>query len=101
MAEGGQGGAQGSALNEALKKGGLTYKDVEHVYMGYPQHVPALVNGSVDFSVTAEPSATQALQTRQRSSSFTISGSIRTSRRRFCFLAATSSRSGAMSRSAS
>jgi NitT/TauT family transport system substrate-binding protein len=63
VAEGGQGGAQGSSLNEALKKGGLTYKDVEHVYMGYPQHVLALVNGSVDFSVTAEPSATQALQT--------------------------------------
>lgn len=63
VAEGGQGGAQGSTLNEALKKGGLTHKDVEHVYMGYPQHVPALVNGSVDISVTAEPSATQALET--------------------------------------
>src|SRR5581483_1772485 len=62
VAEAGQGGSPGSTLNEALKLGGLTYKDVEHVYMGYPQHVPALANGAVDASITTEPSTTQAVE---------------------------------------
>src|SRR5712692_9938631 len=34
-------------LNEALKKGGLKYSDVEVVYMGFPQHVLALQNGEI------------------------------------------------------
>jgi NitT/TauT family transport system substrate-binding protein len=62
VAEAGEGGSPGSLLNEGLKKGGLTYKDVEHVYMGYPQHVLALANGAIDASVTTEPSATQAIE---------------------------------------
>jgi NitT/TauT family transport system substrate-binding protein len=49
-------------LNEALKKGGLKYSDVEVVYMGFPQHVLALQNGAVEASVTTEPSATRAVQ---------------------------------------
>ena len=61
IAEAGEGGSPGSTLNEALKKGGLAYNDVNHVYMGYPQHVPALANGAVDASITTEPSATQAI----------------------------------------
>jgi NitT/TauT family transport system substrate-binding protein len=62
VAEAGEGGSPGSTLNEALKLGGLTYKDVQHVYMGYPQHVPALANGAVDASITTEPSTTQAVE---------------------------------------
>ncbi len=62
-AEGGEGGSQSVALNEALKRGGLAYRDVEHVYMGYPQHIAAFVNGAIDFSITVEPSATQAIAT--------------------------------------
>jgi NitT/TauT family transport system substrate-binding protein len=62
VAESSKGGSPGSKLNEAMKKGGLAYKDAEHVYMGYPQHVLALANGSVDASVTTEPSATQAIE---------------------------------------
>jgi NitT/TauT family transport system substrate-binding protein len=63
VAEAGEGGSQGSTLNEALKQAGLTYKDVEHVYMPYPQHVAALANGAIAASVTTEPSVTQAVQT--------------------------------------
>jgi NitT/TauT family transport system substrate-binding protein len=63
VAEGGEGGSQSSQLNEALRQAGLAYKDVQHVYMPYPQHVGALVNAAVDASVTAEPSATQAIAT--------------------------------------
>ncbi len=62
VAEAGEGGSPGSTLNEALKQGGLTYKDVNHVYMGYPQHVPAFSNGAIDASITTEPSATQAVE---------------------------------------
>jgi NitT/TauT family transport system substrate-binding protein len=51
-----------SILNEALKKGGLKYTDVEMVYMGFPQHVMALQNKAVDAAVTTEPSATRAIQ---------------------------------------
>jgi NitT/TauT family transport system substrate-binding protein len=62
IAQASQGGSPGSKLNEALKKGGVNYKDANHVYMGYPQHYPALMNGSIDASITTEPTATQAVE---------------------------------------
>jgi NitT/TauT family transport system substrate-binding protein len=62
VAEAGKGGSPGSKLNEALKSVGLSYKDVQHEYLGYPQHVVALTNGAIDASVTTEPSTTQALE---------------------------------------
>jgi NitT/TauT family transport system substrate-binding protein len=51
-----------STLNEALKKGGLKYSDVDRVFLGFPQHVAALQNKAVDASMTTEPSATKAIQ---------------------------------------
>ncbi len=62
VGEAGKGGSQGSKLNEALKSDGLSYGEVEHVYLGYPQQVTALMNGAIDAAVTTEPSATQALE---------------------------------------
>ncbi len=56
------GSASTSTLNEALKKGGLKYADVERVFMGFPQHVMALQNKAVDAALTTEPSATRAIQ---------------------------------------
>ena len=56
------GSASTSTLNEALKKGGLKYSDVERVFMGFPQHVMALQNKAVDAALTTEPSATRAIQ---------------------------------------
>jgi NitT/TauT family transport system substrate-binding protein len=56
------GSGSNSALNEALKKGGLKYSDVERVFMSFPQHVLALQNKAVDAAVTTEPSATLAVQ---------------------------------------
>ncbi len=56
------GSASTSTLNEALKRGGLKFNDVELVYMGFPQHVLALKNRAVDASLTTEPSATRAVQ---------------------------------------
>lgn len=49
-------------LNEALKKGGLTFKNVKVVNLGYPQHVMALQNKAVDASLTTEPSAMVAVK---------------------------------------
>ncbi len=62
VAEAGKGGSQASKLNEALKSAGLAYKDVQHEYLAYPQHVTALQNGAVDAAITTEPSATQAVE---------------------------------------
>ena len=44
-----------SVLNEALKRGGLTYPDVEKVFMGYPQQVAAFQNKAIDGSMMIEP----------------------------------------------
>lgn len=62
IAEAGRGGSPGSTLNEALKRGGLSYADVEHVQLGYPEQVVALVNRAIDGAITAEPSTTQAVE---------------------------------------
>lgn len=56
------GSASTSTLNEALKKAGLKYGDVERVFLGFPQHVMALQNKAVDAAMTTEPSATRAVQ---------------------------------------
>lgn len=47
-----------SVLNEALKKGGLTYQDAEKTFMGYPQQVVAFQNKAIDGSMMIEPFAT-------------------------------------------
>jgi NitT/TauT family transport system substrate-binding protein len=54
------GASSTSTINEALKKAGLKFSDIEPVYLGYPNHVIALSNGAVDAGLTAEPAATQA-----------------------------------------
>ena len=56
------GSASTSTLNQALRKAGLKYSDVERVFLAFPQHVVALQNKAVDASMTTEPSATRAVQ---------------------------------------
>ena len=50
-------------LNEALKKGGLTYKDVEETFLGFPDHLTAFTGGAIDGAITAEPVATRCVET--------------------------------------
>ena len=57
------GSASTSTLNEALKKAGLKYGDVDRVFLSFPQHVIALQNRAVDAAMTTEPSATKAVET--------------------------------------
>ena len=51
-----------SALNEMLKRGGLQYTDVELVYLGFPEHLPAYRNKAIDASITNEPTMTRAIE---------------------------------------
>jgi NitT/TauT family transport system substrate-binding protein len=51
-----------STLNEGLKTVGLTYADIEPIYLAYPNHVTALANGAIDAGLTTEPAATYAVK---------------------------------------
>jgi NitT/TauT family transport system substrate-binding protein len=57
-----QGTTTDGTLNEALKRGGLKWSDIEPTYLGFPQHVVAFQNKAIDAAVTTEPSATKAEQ---------------------------------------
>ncbi len=57
-----QGAGSESALNEALKKGGLKFSDVNVVYMGFPAMLAALRNKAIDAGVTNEPTVTRAIE---------------------------------------
>jgi NitT/TauT family transport system substrate-binding protein len=56
------GSSNASAVNEALKKGGLRWSDASMVEINFPQHLPAYANKAIDASMTNEPTATRAVQ---------------------------------------
>jgi NitT/TauT family transport system substrate-binding protein len=62
VAEPAQGTSTSSTLNEALSQVHLSYGDVTHEYLGFPNHVVAFSNKSIDASLTTEPSATLAVR---------------------------------------
>jgi NitT/TauT family transport system substrate-binding protein len=62
VAEAAPGASTASTLNEALAQAHLAYGDVSHEYMGYPNHVAAFANKSIEASITTEPSATLAVR---------------------------------------
>lgn len=49
-------------IEHILAKGGLTYDDIQHVYLGYPDQLAALENGGIDATCLLEPWATQAVK---------------------------------------
>jgi len=56
VAEPGKGGSTGSTINQALKKAGLRYDDVTHVYnMGFPEMITSMKNGGIDVGPVPEP----------------------------------------------
>jgi NitT/TauT family transport system substrate-binding protein len=57
-----QGAGSESALNEALKKGGLKFTDANVVYMGFPEMLAAFRNKGIDAGVTNEPTVTRAIE---------------------------------------
>jgi NitT/TauT family transport system substrate-binding protein len=56
------GSANASAVNEALKRGGLTWTDATMVELSFPQHLPAHAYKAIDASMTNEPTATEAVK---------------------------------------
>jgi NitT/TauT family transport system substrate-binding protein len=56
-AKGGQGDV---ALYHGLRKVGLAFSDIQAVYMGHAELVPALQNGALDAALETEPDATIA-----------------------------------------
>jgi NitT/TauT family transport system substrate-binding protein len=56
------GSANSSAVNEALKRGGLAWEDANMVALTFPQHLAAYANKAIDASMTNEPTASQAVQ---------------------------------------
>ena len=62
VAESAPGGSAQPVLVKFLQKAGLSYDDVEHVYMAFPQMALALQNKAIDVAIPAEPSVTQALR---------------------------------------
>jgi NitT/TauT family transport system substrate-binding protein len=57
-----QGAGSESSLNEALKKGGLKYSDVNVVYMGFPEQIAAYKNKGIDGGITNEPTVSRAIK---------------------------------------
>jgi NitT/TauT family transport system substrate-binding protein len=51
-----------SALNETLKMGGLKYSDVDVVYIGFPEHLPAFLNKGIDAAISNEPTMTLEIE---------------------------------------
>lgn len=62
FAEVGQGTAAFVTMSEALRRGGLTYRDVREVFIGFPEQITAFANGSIDAACTIEPFATKAIE---------------------------------------
>lgn len=52
------GNSESFLLQQALKKDGLTLKDVDVTYLGFPQHAAAFANGAIDASISTEPTTT-------------------------------------------
>lgn len=64
LAVGTFGSANASAMNEALKKGGLTWSDAASIVaLVFPQHIIAYQNKAIEASMTNEPTSTTAVQT--------------------------------------
>lgn len=49
------GNSEDFLVSYALRKAGLTIKDVDPVYLGFPQQIAAFTNGGIDVSLTVEP----------------------------------------------
>src|SRR6202166_3968603 len=62
VAIGAPGTGTASALNETLKMGGLKYADVEVVYLGFREHLPAFLNKGIDAAISNEPTMTLEIE---------------------------------------
>ncbi len=56
------GNAENAFMNYALTQNGLSYNDIDPVFLGFPEHIPAFTNKGIDASLTVEPTVTKLLQ---------------------------------------
>ena len=56
------GNSEDFLVDHALRKAGLSIKDVEPVYLGFPQHIAAFTNKGIDVSLSVEPSISSILK---------------------------------------
>jgi NitT/TauT family transport system substrate-binding protein len=66
VAIGAPGTGTASALNEALKKGGLKYGDVDVVCIGFPEHLPAYKNKGIEYETSIKKSRFNQLWKRYK-----------------------------------
>jgi NitT/TauT family transport system substrate-binding protein len=57
-----QGNSEDALMNYALTKNGLSIKDIDPVYLGFPNQIAAYANKGIDASLTVEPTVTKLLQ---------------------------------------
>jgi NitT/TauT family transport system substrate-binding protein len=57
-----QGNSEDALMNYALMKNGLSIKDIDPVYLGFPNQIAAYANKGIDASLTVEPTVTKLLQ---------------------------------------
>jgi NitT/TauT family transport system substrate-binding protein len=62
FAEPGKGSANLPIVYRFLKKAGLKYDDVEHVFLPFPDQVAGMRNGNIDCSTMIEPFATSVVK---------------------------------------
>jgi NitT/TauT family transport system substrate-binding protein len=56
------GNSESALMDTALRQGGLSFADIEPVYLGFPEHTPAYLNRAIDASLTVEPTTSQILK---------------------------------------
>lgn len=57
-----KGNSEDALVDYALKKNGLSIKDIDPVYLGFPNQIAAYANKGIDASLTVEPTVTKLLQ---------------------------------------
>jgi NitT/TauT family transport system substrate-binding protein len=56
------GNSEDAFMNYALVQNGLSYGDIDPVFLGFPNQIAAYVNKGIDASLTVEPTVTKLLQ---------------------------------------
>jgi NitT/TauT family transport system substrate-binding protein len=57
-----KGNSEDALINYALTKNGLSIKDIDPIYLGFPNQIAAYANKGIDASLTVEPTVTKLLQ---------------------------------------
>jgi NitT/TauT family transport system substrate-binding protein len=56
------GNSEAALLDAGLRQKGLSFSDVDPIYLGFPQHLVAYQNGGIDASLTTEPTTSAILK---------------------------------------